>query len=92
MRQKLPILVYPDLVSGVFYIFIIEIAENQPVHVLRVQAVYNTVGQSDGRYNNSGSFYMSSYLEKYLCSRNNNIGPVRFQLILLNTLFGREGF
>ena len=22
MRQKLPILVYPDLVSGVFYIFI----------------------------------------------------------------------
>ena len=30
------------------------------------------------------------YLKKYFSSRNNNIGPVRFQLILLDTLFGRE--
>ena len=40
------------------------------VHILRVQTIDDTVGQSDGR--------------------NNNIGPVRFQLILLDTLFGRE--
>ena len=40
------------------------------VHILRIQPIDDTVGQSDGR--------------------NNNIGPVRFQLILLDTLFGRE--
>jgi hypothetical protein len=60
------------------------------VHILRVQTIDDTVEQSDGRYNNSGGFYMSSYLKKYFSSRNNNIGPVRFQLILLDTLFGRE--
>ena len=60
------------------------------VHLLRVQTIDDTVEQSDGRYNNSGGFYMSSYLEKYFSSRYNNIGPVRFQLILLDTLFGRE--
>ena len=60
------------------------------VHILRVQTIDDTVEQSDGRYNNSGGFYMSSYLEKYFSSRYNNIGPVRFQLILLDTLFGRE--
>ena len=60
------------------------------VHILRVQTIDDTVGQSDGGYNNSGGFYMSSYLEKYFSSRYNNIGPVRFQLILLDTLFGRE--
>lgn len=60
------------------------------VHILRVQTIDDTVGQSDGGYNNSGGFYMSSYLKKYFSSRNNNIGPVRFQLILLDTLFGRE--
>ena len=35
------------------------------VHILRVQTIDDTVGQSDGR--------------------NNNIGPVRFQLILFHT-------
>jgi len=62
------------------------------VHLLRVQTIDDTVEQSDGRYNNSGGFYMSSYLKKYFSSRNNNIGPVRFQLILFDTLFSRESF
>ena len=35
------------------------------VHILRIQTIDDTVGQSDGR--------------------NNNIGPVRFQLILFHT-------
>ena len=72
------------------FIYLLNLWSDRCIHILSVQAVNNPVGQSDGRYNNSGSFYMSSYLEKYLCSRNNNIGPVRFQLILLDTLFGRE--
>ncbi len=60
------------------FIYLLNLWSDRCIHILSVQAVNNPVGQSDGRYNDSGSFHIRSYFQKYLCGRNDDIRPIGF--------------